>query len=66
MLLLYHSAILAVMLFDSILLGLFEPAVYFPPSDSVCSLGLFLHYLRAFVSHFPLGLPQPFSNPAFP
>ena len=38
----YHSAISTVMLFDSILLGLFRSAVYFPPSDSVYSLGLFL------------------------
>ena len=53
----YHSAILAVMLFDSILLDLFEPAVYFSPSESVYSLGLFLHCLWAPVSHFPLGHP---------
>ena len=53
----YHSAILAVVLLDSILLDLFGAAVYFPPSDSVYSLGLFLHYLRAPVSHFPLGHP---------
>ena len=73
--LLYHSAIPVVMLLDSILLGLFGPVVYFPPSDSVYSLGLFLHYLRAPMSHFPLGnldpfaflgLPRPFSNLAFP
>ena len=41
----YHSAIPTVMLFDSILLGLFGSAVYFPPNDLVCSLGLFLHCL---------------------
>ena len=51
----YHSAIPTVILLDLILLGLFGPAVYFPPSDSVYSLGLFLHCLRAPVSHFPLG-----------
>ena len=37
------------MLFDSILLDLFGPAVCFPPNDSVCSLGLFLHCLWAHV-----------------
>ena len=45
----YHSAIPTVMLFDSILLDLFGPAVCFPPNDSVCSLGLFLHCLWAHV-----------------
>ena len=61
--LLYHSAIPVVMLLDSILLGLFGPVVYFPPSDSVYSLGLFLHYLRAPMSHFPLGNPWPICFP---
>ena len=51
------------MLFNSILLGLFGPTVYFLPSDSVCSLGLFLHCLRAPVSHFPLGHPWPICFP---
>ena len=50
----YHSAIPAVMLLDSILLDFFGPAIYFPPSDSMYSLGLFLHCLRALMSHFPL------------
>ena len=45
------------------MLGLFGPAVYFPPSDSVCSLGLFLHCLLAPVSHFPLGHPWPICFP---
>ena len=53
----YHFAIPALELLDSILLGLFGLNVYFPPSDSVYSLGLFLHCFRAFVSHFPLGHP---------
>ena len=55
----YHSIIHAVVLLDPILLGLFGSAVYFPPNDSVYSLGLFLHCLRALVSHFPLGHPWP-------
>ena len=37
----YHSAIPVVMLLDLILLDFFGPAIYFPPSDSVYSLGLF-------------------------
>ena len=45
------------MLFDSILLGLFGSTVYFPPNDSVCSLGLFLHCLWAPMSHFPFRHP---------
>jgi len=52
--LLYHSAIPTIMLFDSIQLGLFGPAVYFPPSNLVYSRGLFLHCLRTPVFHFPL------------
>ena len=63
MLLPYHSTIPVVMLFDSILLGLFGPVVYFPHSDLVCSLGLFLHCLQAPVSHFPLGHPWPICFP---
>ena len=59
----YHFAIPAVMLLDSILLGLFRPAVYFPPSDSVYSLDLFLHCLQAPMSHFPLGHPWPICFP---
>ena len=59
----YHSTILTVTLLDSILLGLFGPVVYFPPSDSMYSPGLFLHYLRAPVSHFPLGHPWPICFP---
>ena len=59
----YYSTILAVMLLDSILLGLFGLVVYFPPSDSVYSLGLFLHCLQALVSHFPLGHPWPICFP---
>ena len=55
----YYFAIPAVMLLDSILLGLFGPTVYFPPSDLVYSLGLFLHCLRAPMSHFPLGHSWP-------
>ena len=55
----YHSAVLAIMLLDSILLGLFGRAVYFSPSDSMYSLGLFLHCLWAPVSHFPLRHPWP-------
>ena len=58
-----YSAIPAVMLLNSILLGLFRLAVYFPPSDSVYSLGLFLHCLQALVSHFPLGHPWPICFP---
>ena len=61
--LLYYSIILAVMLLDSILLGLFGSAIYFPPSDSVYSLGLFLHCLWALVSHLPLGHPWPICFP---
>ena len=59
----YHSAIPAVMLLDSILLDFFGPAIYFPPSDSVYSLGLFLHCLRALMSHFPLEHPWPICFP---
>ena len=59
----YHYVIPAVMLFDSILVGLFGLAVCFPPIDSVCSLGLFLHCLRALESHFPLGHPWPICFP---
>ena len=71
----YYSTIPVVVLFDSILLGLFRPTVYFPPSDSVYSLGLFLHYLRLLCPIFLLGIlgpfnflgiPCPFSNPTFP
>ena len=47
------------MLFDPILLGPFGPAIYSSPNNSVWSLGLFLHCLRAPVSHFPLRHPQP-------
>ena len=61
--LLYYSIILTVMLLDSILLGLFGSAIYFPPSDSVYSLGLFLHCLWAPVSHLPLGHPWPICFP---
>ena len=59
----YHSTILVVMLLDSILLGLFGPTVYFPPSDSMYSQGLFLHCLRATVSHFLLGHLWPICFP---
>ena len=59
----YRSAIPAIMLLDSILLGLFGPAVYFLPSDSLYSLGLFLHYVRAPMSNFPLGLLWPICFP---
>ena len=56
--LLFHSAILAVMLFDTSLLGLFGPAAYSFLNDSVWLLGLLLHYLQAPVFHlFPLGHP---------
>ena len=55
----YHFAISTIVLLDLILLGLFGLAVYVPPSDSMYSLGLFLHCLWAPVSHFPLGHPWP-------
>ena len=57
------STIPTIMLFNSILLDLFRPAICFPPSDLVCSLGLLLHCLRAPVSHFPLGHPWPICFP---
>ena len=72
-LLLHHSAIPTVMLLDSILLDLFGPAVYFPSSDSMYSLGLFLHCCGLLCPIFCLnilgpfaflGLPWPFSNSA--
>ena len=55
----YHFVIPAVTLFDPILLGLFRPVVYPSPNDSVWSLALFLHCLRALVSHFPIRHPWP-------
>ena len=55
----HHSPIPVVVSLNSILLSLFGLAVYFPLSDSVYSLGLFLHCLRAPMSHFPLGQPWP-------
>ena len=56
----YHSVILAVMLFDPILLALLGLAVYSSHNDSVWPLVLLLHYLRALMSHsLPLGHPWP-------
>ena len=59
--LLHYSVIPAVMSFDPSLLGSFGPVAYSSLNDSVWSLDLLLHYLRALVSHlYPFGHPRPF------
>ena len=75
--LLYHSTILAMILFDPSLLGLFGPIAYSSLNNSVWSLGSFIILLAGscvpFISSWAsltyllfLGILSPFSNSAFP
>ena len=59
--LLHYSVIPVVVLFDPSLLGFFGPAAYSSLNDLVWSLGFLLHYLRAPVFHFLLGILGPFT-----